>query len=273
MKDIKKENINIQETDNVIIKENIKQPQFLKKDIAISIYESIKNNDISLTETTNTSIKENILIPYEIENIFSSIHSRLTFQEYETWKTNILAAIIRRNSNIYKNIFPEEVLNINYINQSMNDTITSSNDIRQKNHGLSVGDFVYLDSDNRYKKAIAEDSIRSFVKGYVSKITGPNIFSLMNTGITNYNHLDYNDTTILYLSDKIPGKAVHYSEIKNTIYVPIAIYTENSIIINIQQGSVGDKLVPYDIEEQNFEIYTEQELNEIIQIFNNKVIS
>ena len=178
----------------------------------------------------------------------------------------------RVNSNIYKNIFPEEVFNMDYLNKSFANVIASTNDIRQENHGLSVNDFVYFDTtDNRYKKALAEDSTRANVVGLVSNVAGPNVFTLMKSGKVTFDTLDCNDTTILYLSDKTPGKAVHYSEISNTVYIPIAIYIENNIIVSLQQGSIGDVLVPYEKEEQDFENYTEQDLNDIITQVTNGV--
>lgn len=177
----------------------------------------------------------------------------------------------RLNSNIYKNIFPEEVINMDFINKSLANTIISTEDIRQDNHGLSVNDFVYLDDDGLYKKALAEESTRANVVGIVSKIAGPNVFTLMDSGTVSFDHLDYNDTTILYLSDKIPGKAVHYSEITNTVYIPVAIYIEDKIIIHLQQGSIGDMLAPYEKEEQSFENYTEQELNDVVNQITNGV--
>lgn len=177
----------------------------------------------------------------------------------------------RLNSNIYKNIFPEEVINMDFINKSLANTIISTEDIRQDNHGLSVNDFVYLDDDGLYKKALAEESTRANVVGIVLKVAGPNVFTLMDSGIVSFNHLDYNDTTILYLSDKIPGKVVHYSEISNTIYIPVAVYIEDKIIIHLQQGSIGDVLSPYEKEEQSFETYTEQELNDVVNQITNGV--
>lgn len=178
----------------------------------------------------------------------------------------------RLNSNIYKNIFPEGLLDMDIINKSINNTTVSTEDIKQDNHGLEINDFVYFDNiDNRYKKALAEDSIRASVKGVVSKIASPNVFTLMDSGKIPFSHLNFNDTTILYLSDKTPGKAVHYSEISNTIYIPVAVYIENNIIINLQQGSIGNVLTPYEEEEQGFETYTEQELNDVVNQITNGV--
>ena len=91
----------------------------------------------------------------------------------------------------------------------------------------------------------------------------------MTTGRFPYDNMDHDDTSILYLSDKSPGKLVHYTEITNTVYVPVAVYTDNSIIINIQQGSIGDKMVPYTVEELEFELYSEAELNDVV----NQIIS
>lgn len=190
----------------------------------------------------------------------------LNFDGYATLE------FLRLNSNIYKNIFPEEVFNMDYLNKSFANVIASTNDIKQENHGLSVNDFVYFDTtDNRYKKALAEDSTRANVVGLVSNVAGPNVFTLMKSGKVTFDTLDCNDTTILYLSDKTPGKAVHYSEISNTVYIPIAIYIENNIIVSLQQGSIGDVLVPYEKEEQDFENYTEQDLNDIITQVTNGV--
>ena len=200
-------------------------------------------------------------------------------EENRLWKSNAISLssyelndfdkvstleFLRLNSNIYKNIFPEEIFNMDYLNKSMANTIISTEDIKQDNHNLSINDFVYLDDDGLYKKALAEESTRANVKGIVTKIAGPNVFTLMDSGKIEFDHLDYNDTSVLYLSDKIPGKAVHYTEITNTIYIPVAIYIENNIIINLQQGSIGDVLAPYEEEKQSFEIYTEQDLNDII---------
>ena len=170
----------------------------------------------------------------------------------------------RLNSNIYKNIFPEVVTDMEYINKIIDNIPTSTASIHQDNHNLQIGDVVYLDDDKLYKKALAENTNKSNVVGVVSKVNSSNVFTLMNTGKIDYQHLDYTDTSILYLSDKIPGKLVHYSNISNTVYVPVAIYADNKIIVNIQQGSVGDTLAPYEQEISNFETYDIQDLDDII---------
>ena len=235
----------------------------------------------------NAYSKVKLLYNYKINSGYTFVGTEIPVSKSEkSWSTysNVLTSYFldfngyatlefsRVNSNIYKNIFPEEVFNMDYLNKSFANVIASTNDIRQENHGLSVNDFVYFDTtDNRYKKALAEDSTRANVVGLVSNVAGPNVFTLMKSGKVTFDTLNYNDTTILYLSDKTPGKAVHYSEISNTVYIPIAIYIENNIIVSLQQGSIGDVLVPYEKEEQDFENYTEQDLNDIITQVTNGV--
>lgn len=176
---------------------------------------------------------------------------------------SILLELNRLNSNIYKNIFPETATDISHINSITND-ISMNIDITQENHGLELYDIVYLDSDNKYKKALADNTIKSKVEGIVVNVSNDNIFTLTNTGKIKYKHLDYNDTSILYLSDKEPGKLVHYTEISNTVYIPIGIYTGDSVIVNIQQGSIGTVLAPYTNESSNCELYSMTELDDTI---------
>ena len=148
------------------------------------------------------------------------------------------------------------------------DVSTTIYDVTQNNHGFTIHDVIYLDANGLYQKAIAEDSEKAFAIGIVTNVFDNNTFTLMKSGRFNYKHLEYDDTSILYLSDKIPGKLVHYTEISNMVYVPIAIYTDNSIIINIQQGSIGSELAPYtnDIE---FDFYSQSELNDVV----NQIVS
>ena len=46
------------------------------------------------------------------------------------------------------------------------------------------------------------------------------------------------------------------------MFVPVGIYTELGLFINIQQGSIGSYLVPYQ-QEDEFERYTRLELDRI----------
>ena len=223
--------------------------------------------------------KVKLLYNYKIGSSYTFVGTEIPVLKSEkSWSTysNVLTSyfldfngyatleFLRLNSNIYKNIFPEVVTDMEYINKIIGNIPTSTASIHQDNHNLQIGDVVYLDDDKLYKKALAENTNKSNVVGVVSKVNSSNVFTLMNTGKVDYQHLDYTDTSILYLSDKIPGKLVHYSNISNTIYIPVAIYADNKIIVNIQQGSVGDTLAPYEQEVTNFETYDIQDLDDII---------
>lgn len=213
-------------------------------------------------------------ITIETENVLWKSTTTI-LQSYELNDFDIASTLefLRLNSNIYKNIFPEIVNDMEYINKIIEKIPTSAESIFQEQHELQVCDAVYLDSDKKYKKALAENSEKANVVGIVSKVDGPNTFILMNTGKIEYQHLDYVDTSILYLSDKIPGKLVHYSNINNKTYVPVAIYANDKIIINIQQGSIGDELAPYVPESSNFEKYEQQDLDDIVTQIKGGVLS
>ena len=215
---------------------------------------SIGNSSTFVKRTTPTTKSEKIW----------STHTDVPTSYFLDFDGYATLEFLRLNSNIYKNIFPEVVTDMEYINKIIDNIPTSTASIHQDNHNLQIGDVVYLDDDKLYKKALAENTNKSNVVGVVSKVNSSNVFTLMNTGKVDYQHLDYTDTSILYLSDKIPGKLVHYSNISNTIYVPVAIYADNKIIVNIQQGSVGDTLAPYEQEISNFETYDIQDLDDII---------
>lgn len=124
-----------------------------------------------------------------------------------------------------------------------------------------------------YMKAIADPSIIrqnlrkeiSTIVGIVTAVKSKDIFTVIDQGYLDWPHLDFDDTTVLYLSDKIPGKTCHYREIDNLTYIPIAIYTDNKIIINILDGATGAPLLPYkDVSyTQDFESYTQAELDTV----------
>lgn len=215
---------------------------------------------VKLHNEASTEVRGKFLLQERIYTIYADVYEsyRLYFGPIST------IDFIRLNSNIYKNIFPKESFDISCINESMN-TLVTTNDIQQISHGLSLYDVVYLDTDGKYKKAIAENSKRATPVGVVTKITSPDIFTLITTGMMTYDSVyNYDDTGVLYLSDITPGKLVHYQDIQNAIYVPVAIYTNQGIIVNILQGSIGDALMPYDEFVEPFETYTLFELNELI---------
>ncbi len=198
--------------------------------------------------------------------IYNAINKDCTFKMPAYDCTFFVVGVTNRlNSNIYKNIFPEPAIDLTFILQKMDSTLTTANDVLQENHGFEIGDVLYLDNDKKYKKAIAEDSNKSIVVGVVTHIIGRHVFTLMTSGTIPYNGPNYTDTSILYLSDKHPGKMAHYTEIENTVYVPIGVYANDKLLISTQDGSIGDKLLPYNENATlGFEMYTEAELNDII---------
>lgn len=174
----------------------------------------------------------------------------------------------RLNSNIFKNIFAEPVYDLGRIEELEKNCIRSNKEVKQLNHGFHIGDVLSL-RDGHYALAVADDVHRTErICGIVTFVRSESIFTLMDSGRLPYEHLDFKDTTILYLSDKNPGKMCHYKEIDNMTYIPIAIYTEDSIIINILDGASGTFLHPYDEriddDTQNYENYTQAELDSAI---------
>lgn len=208
-------------------------------------------------------------LPYKTEEMvkqYLGVARARVFQgKYIFLSETFTVLFSRMNSNIYKNIFPEVVSNLSSINEAIGNTPLTLFDVVQANHGLELYDAVYLDSDGKYQKAIAEESEKAMVAGVVTKISSNSVFTLMTTGKFEYPAMSHSDTSILYLSDKNPGKMVHYSEIANTVYVPVAIYAGNSIIIDIQQGSVGGPLSPYVEDSSAFDLYTPEELDAVIE--------
>lgn len=173
----------------------------------------------------------------------------------------------RLNSNIYKNIFPHNVIDITYIHDKIDMVLTSANQVQQEAHGFKVNDVVFLDDDGVYRLSQADKPETAKVSGMVTKVNTAHIFTLLSIGRIKWQREPFVDTTILYLSDTEPGKLVHHTAIKSKILVPVAIYLNSNIILNIQQGSIGLDPYPYkkQLEVENFERYTIYEINEIIQ--------
>lgn len=172
----------------------------------------------------------------------------------------------RRNSNIYKNQFPYIPSDMTFILEAFNAAKVYDDDILQENHGFRVGDAVYLDTDGKYKKALAEDSNKVNVEGIVYRQTSKDVFAIQKSGhSTIETEWPYRDSLIMYLSDKIPGKLVHYSEIDNKIYKPCAVWTIQGIVINLASGTIGDEYKPYN-ETQGIIVdeYTQAELDDTV---------
>lgn len=178
----------------------------------------------------------------------------------------------RQNSNLYRNIECKEVKDADYIYTAFRENIRCSGDIRQVNHGFTVGDVVYYDNvDKRYKKALADGTNKSLAIGMVKVVNSVNIFCLQWGGPMNVNiQWPYDESSIMYLSDTEPGKLKYYSDIHNRVYIPIAVYTHDNIIVCMHEGTVGMEYQHYPdkTDEENgagpyIEKYSSSEINNI----------
>lgn len=131
-------------------------------------------------------------------------------------------------------------------------------EIEQSNHGLVVGNIVYLKSDGLYAMAFAEDTNRIEVIGIVTKVTDENNFIVTVSGefkTDMYN--SYVNGTVLYLSDKIEGVLTN---LQGNYVKPIAIKISTGILINIQRANA------YSLENSvALENYTSKEITDAIE--------
>ena len=169
----------------------------------------------------------------------------------------------RRNSNIYKNIFPHTVEDYYDIIAKENDIKNTIVQVQQYAHGLSKYDIVYCDEYGAMQKALAMDGISANALGIISEVKDNYEFSLMTSGRIPAD-ITIEGSSIIYLSDTEPGKMVSYQDIKNGIYIPVGYYVGGAIVVNVQQGSIGGELKPYHEPFYNIETYTEQEINDTI---------
>lgn len=244
---------------------------------------TIKYSDEVITEIT-FPYQQNIELFFDEQNLPSPLYAfdkwytetkdLLIKQPYSTSTSFLMPprdayieAIIcdnRKNTNIYKNIFPEEVFNMDMAYECEKQFEKTVFEITQENHKFAVGNVLCL-IDGVYYKARAEDSPRCFPVGIVSRVLDENRFQLMKSGMMPYKEQTFTDTTILYLSNLVAGAMGHYKHVSNKIYVPVALYIGGKILINIQDGSIGNELEPYDeYGDALFEPYEESELNECI---------
>lgn len=123
--------------------------------------------------------------------------------------------------------------------------------IQQNNHGLIVGDVVYLKSDGLYAKALAEDTERIEVIGIVTKVVDVNNFVITISGEFKTSiYSSYTNGTVLYLSDSVAGTLTN---VQGSYIKPIAIKINTGILINIQRANAfsldGDKIESYSLNE------------------------
>ena len=174
-----------------------------------------------------------------------------------------ISALQRVNTNIYKNIFPENIFDMQ--NSNYFDYIPKTKIILQHNHGFNLYDI------NIYKLSKADNVQTSFVDGIVTKIIDNNLFEVTTSGLVNYIYDASNkNTSTLYLSDTEAGKMTDIDKITGDIYVPVGYNINNKFIFKTKDGSIGIKPVEYTNNTNNPVAFTNQEIQDIIQeVYNN----
>lgn len=209
------------------------------------------------------NVKSRLLVR---QNLMATAHADITESYGLSFGPFFTLEFSRLNSNIYKNIFAENVIDMTLILARLEDALTSPNQVLQEDHGVSVRDVVFLGDDGLYHKSKADCLETAHVSGIVTQVSSKNVFTVMDVGRIPWEHQPFIDTTTLYLSDTVAGELCHYENLRGTIIVPVGIYISDTIVINIQQGSTGAQLYPYEKQEENnnFDHYTLAEINSII---------
>ena len=112
----------------------------------------------------------------------------------------------------------------------------------------------------QFSKALAINSIESEVCGVVSNILGVNTFQLLTEGYLKTDKYNFALDTPLYLSESTSGKLTSIAP--KGIVKQVATQTNNGIMIDIQRGY---KISDTTVEDEELELYTKEELDEIIQ--------
>ena len=171
----------------------------------------------------------------------------------------------RFNSNIYKNIFEHIIFDLYFIHDELfNKTYKKDNVIFQPNHGFELYDLLYVNPNGVYKKGIANEQEYNVI-GIVSEIIDEDEFVITSHGIIGYISNFHSDSTILYLSESNYGKFDIYENITKQFYTPIGFITDNKLIINIMDSSMGNTLKKYqeNIFNQNLTFLSENDLKDI----------
>lgn len=207
--------------------------------------------------SANIKYTPKINTPFHTATAYTYNAVRISFGRINTF------TLSRRNSNIYKNIFPYTVKD--YYDIITSKTEDSSEIITQENHGLQKLDVVAYNSNGLLEKVT---NSHDYIAGVISEVHSNDKVTLMFSG---YIKADLNVTksSILYLSDTEPGKLV--TNVDNNIYVPVGTYIGTGIIVNIQQASIGDSLHEYKESFYSMDAYTTEELESFITEFRQKV--
>lgn len=178
----------------------------------------------------------------------------------------------RSNSSIYRNTEPEELIDGDFLFNAFNENLRSEDDVKQNNHGFIPGDVIYKDTNGKYKKAIADGTEKSLAIGIVNHVNSINTFGIQWAGPLKMNFdWQHPESSIMYLSDTEPGKLKFYGDIQNRVYVPIAVYMHDHIIVSMHGGTVGMEYIYYpdNIPEEHgagpaIERYTDYEKSSLI---------
>lgn len=170
----------------------------------------------------------------------------------------------RVNTNIYKRIYPKPVFDMEIINQIIGSSPSYKNQVKQTAHGFSEGQFIYKDESGQFHLACADNTATATVHGMVSKVISDDEFVYMTSGKYPWRNLYWQETVIMYLSDKVPGGTDYYMNINSGIYTPVAVFAGDCILIMPQQSSNGIPIRDYDNPDIVFDAYSGLELNEIV---------
>lgn len=165
----------------------------------------------------------------------------------------------KNNSVIFKNPYDKCLIDLSYLGTL--EHIDKDILLHQENHYFQIGDVLYYNlAENKFAKAIANNSIESEVCGVVSGVTDEHNFSIKTQGFIETDRYGFDDGTNLYLSESSSGKLI---SIEGSIIVKqIATQAPNGIIVNIQRGYKTDNPSGQDTD---YELYTKSELDEIIK--------
>lgn len=166
---------------------------------------------------------------------------------------------MKNNSTIYRNPYNQLIFDLSQLGTV---SISTNNIIKitQEKHLFQVGDILYYDiKEKKFSKAFAINDIQSEVCGVVSEVLNNDNFIITGEGLIETNRYEFDEGTILYLSDVYPGKLVSIPP--SDIIKQIATQATNGIIIDIQRGYKITNSTSSEI----LEAYTKEELDEIIK--------
>lgn len=209
----------------------------------------IKTVQTSIIENSNWKASADIMMPY-----FKDFGILATTKKFD-----------RFNSNIYKNIFEHLIFDLYLVHDELfNKTYKKDTIIFQPNHGFELYDLLYVNSNGVYKKGIANEQEYNVI-GIVSEVINNNEFVITTHGIIGYVSNFNSDSSILYLSESNSGKFDIYENITTQFYTPVGFITDNKIIINIMDSSMGNTLKKYqeNIFNQNLTFLSNSDLKDI----------